>query len=321
MKKIFLTFLFLIFISIPNALASPPDIVIEHNTMSGEVSIDRILKSYLISKKVQPIYYHPSEKSPEIDKINAGEILNTVSVEMHSIPNDGKTLITDFPPDIWGNPFEVANVGKSVPVKDTYIYLLYYGGEGTYIAWYDNNIIRVSENGIKNRPYRSSSGEKIWAEYQGKSNLRSNLWICVKKKNGIEGWIKFESRNDWVNSKYTGIFLNKDFIEKNINNISWEGNFKREDNQFNFAILNITHSNDNYFKFSIHAYNGSNTGTITGIAYIKDKTTAYFDDGKGGTLKFSFNNNTINIETSDNMFLYCGLGVTFKGIYFSHKDN
>lgn len=217
MKKFFFILLSLICILTSNTFAAaPPNIVIEHNAIPGEVEMDKVLKSYLISKKSQPIYLYPSESSPITGSIYDGEVLNTISVEIHANPNNGQTFVIGNPENIWGKSISSINMGKSIPEKGDYIYLLYYGGEGTYLAWYDNHIIRVSETGIKNRPYRSSDGEKIWAEYQGTKELPHELWICVKKISGIEGWIKFESRKDWVSIGSRGIFLPKEFVDQTL---------------------------------------------------------------------------------------------------------
>jgi hypothetical protein len=151
----------------------------------------------------------PTPESNVMAILNAGESVKIVEYEVHSYPQNGKTLIRQQLPD-WRlfSPNDI-NSGKALPVPGEYIYILFYAGEGEYVAWYNDNIITVPGEGISGLPLNGTIGiNTVWAEYQGVSKRGEEIWFCLRKNSGQEGWIKFKSRDDWY-SKYKGwgIFL------------------------------------------------------------------------------------------------------------------
>lgn len=94
----------------------------------------------------------------------------------------------------------------------------------------------------------------------------------------------------------------------------YAGTFERHAYRFAKATLEINTVTNEQFNFKIHALSGANMGGVKGIAYI-DANTATFDDGKGGTLTFTINNDSIEIKQSVAMHNYAGMGVAFMGSY------
>lgn len=104
------------------------------------------------------------------------------------------------------------------------------------------------------------------------------------------------------------------FSQGSANNNPWsQGEYKRI-HKFANATLQISNVTNDSFYFQIDATGGANLGRVKGTAYINDNT-AVFDDNKGGVLKFTLSNDTIEIEASPGMSYYAGMGVAFFGTY------
>ena len=78
---------------------------------------------------------------------------------------------------------------NQVNANNQIFYYLYYAGEGHYVIWINDEIKNI---------------------YMGTNQIdtKSDLWICIQSsKSKLEGWTKFESKNDWYTEVGAGIFL------------------------------------------------------------------------------------------------------------------
>lgn len=87
-----------------------------------------------------------------------------------------------------------------IPAGET-IYLLMYTGEGTYMAWYDGNIVEwVEAFNIKNFISSNKARPPYMGEYLGNDMITCEYWMQFKKSDGTLGWFKDERgllKIDW----------------------------------------------------------------------------------------------------------------------------
>lgn len=184
---------------------SIPNIIISHNALLGEVDVnDIIMKAHLVPSTKISIHKEPYETSPLVGSASAGDVLNVIATEIHSFPQRGKTRIINKPFEDFihiRGKYSSVNKGKILPSIGEYIYLIRYMGEGVYQALYRDNMIMVPYNGIKNisdRYDKDGIHRGFYAVFDGDSGASlCEEWICVRSENGLEGWILFNSQNDW----------------------------------------------------------------------------------------------------------------------------
>ena len=80
----------------------------------------------------------------------------------------------------------------------TTVYLLMYTGEGTYLGWYDGELLWWLPGGISD----FSQGQIIspWAQYVGQvtdAALGVNTWYCLRKSDGTVGWTQVQFDGRW----------------------------------------------------------------------------------------------------------------------------
>lgn len=193
------------------AAAAPPAMVISHNAIVGEYPCNP-LDCYVRPKKQINLLLYPIEQSEIVTSLDAGESAKVIQYEVHSVPANAKILISSSIPSYGNTSIQELNKGKNLPYPGEYAYILFYAGEGLLYAWYNNSIIMIPSSGISGLPIGGNSNY-IWAKFLGPGNISEDIWFCLRKDNGQEGWIKFTYRNnrDEYYSKYKGwgIFLDK----------------------------------------------------------------------------------------------------------------
>lgn len=178
------------------AAIAPPQQIVVHRTIIGEPR-GNIYNSYMKPKNPMQLFLTPDKNSEPVTLLQSGDFAKVIDTEVHSNPEKGKAVV------ISAIPTNSNNQNKRMPSPGENIYILFYIGEGYYSAWYDNQILIVPENGIKGNGFRQWLGNSAyWAEFQGTDykNRETELWICLKTKDGLEGWVKFEKRDDWYTS-------------------------------------------------------------------------------------------------------------------------
>lgn len=122
--------------------------------------------------------------------------------------------------------------------------------------------------------------------------------------------------------------FNKPDKKLNAKKNQWAGKWTYP-SRFYGAELNIKILSPNKFKFTITAFNGANSGEISGAAVVKGNK-AYFDDrigakktseANGCRLLFTNKGKIVDLEQSTECNSYGGLGVTFGRGYVKGKTS
>lgn len=196
----------------PIVVNSIPNIIISHNTLSGEIDIHDILfKTYLIPEDNVTIFKEPYEDASIVGVASRSESLAVIATEMHSYPQKGKTKIIAPPFEDFihiASTYSKINTGKVLPTVGEYIYLLQNCGEGVFEALYRDNKIFVPYNGIKNisDKYDADNIHRgFYAIYEGTDNdYFAETWICVRNSHGLEGWVKASNNFERVKNGKNG---------------------------------------------------------------------------------------------------------------------
>jgi hypothetical protein len=122
-------------------------------------------------------------------------------LECSVIPRQDKVILAEPRSDSY--PLGVINAGSSSRIVDyelhTYPRRYLYSYEGKlygFLAYRGEGVYSVVAEGGRIGLLRTNSNQIY---------THSDLWLCVRNANGVEGWVKFENQNDWVRSK-NGIF-------------------------------------------------------------------------------------------------------------------
>lgn len=221
MKKVavFLAICFSVFFSVVSAKA-PPDKIINHNysAIDGELGIDP-LKSYVRAKVDMKMFLYPEGNSKIIGSFYTGETAKVVGLESVYFPLAHPVVLTQGIPSWRGWTAAQYNHGKSLPRPKDTIYLLSYAGEGDVKAYYNGSIITIPAEGIEGLVLSGTMGIKEkWAVYNGSAktfgDIKKEYWICIKLNDGSEGWVKFNSRDDWYTIRGSGIYIDPQFLDK-----------------------------------------------------------------------------------------------------------
>ena len=71
-----------------------------------------------------------------------------------------------------------------------------YSDGGYFRAWYRNKEICVDGTGINNIFKGSVKQEGNWGNFEG-VNVKYEIWLYVKKKDGTVGWVSWGNRSNW----------------------------------------------------------------------------------------------------------------------------
>ena len=188
-------------------VVEPPSVVITHNRIIGD-SPAILFSGSAYMKPLAPVVLHlrANEESEKVASLEAGEGAKVVGFEVHSFPNNGRIQITGELPIA---PNLAANKGKELPKPGDTAYILFYAGEGYFYAWFKNNLIYLPGSGISSLPFNGDLGiARLWAGYKGVENRGEEMWFCLQKSTGEEGWVKFADRAQWQpGAPGNGVFL------------------------------------------------------------------------------------------------------------------
>jgi len=80
----------------------------------------------------------------------------------------------------------------------TTVYLLMYTGEGTYLGWYEGELLWWLPGGISD--FSQGQISSPWAQYVGQvtdAALGTNTWYCLRKTDGTVGWTQVQFNGRW----------------------------------------------------------------------------------------------------------------------------
>lgn len=84
-------------------------------------------------------------------------------------------------------------------------------------------------------------------------------------------------------------------------------------------VLEIKNLQKDSFDFTLEAMAGMQTGNIEGKASFKNKTTALFQDEENCTVKFIFKKSSLELNTSEECYMYGGMNISFGGEFNRDK--
>lgn len=208
MKKIVLfLFAFLILFNMAYAQIPPPSVYVIHHIWPADM--EQPFGKYMISKETQTLFRYPG--SPEVvDTITQGERVQLMTAALYTYPNKYPVFITDMPYRL-SEKLITNNKGKKLPSKYEYVYLMEYTGEGLYLAWYEDQMLFIPGDGLQGIAVSYRGGENIsyWGDFQGTNPILSNFWLCLRTKNGEEGWLEYTTYEKWEKNKYSIFFYNE----------------------------------------------------------------------------------------------------------------
>lgn len=121
-----------------------------------------------------------------VGTVLAGERLDRVSCVVYTHP--AKHPVKVLRPT---QTYKGYNAKGPVLQPGSYVYLLMYAGEATYIGLYNGDEVRdLNLMGIKNF---SKNSQSPWGEYVGvgtSTMLSVEVWYCLRKSDGTTGWTK-----------------------------------------------------------------------------------------------------------------------------------
>ena len=78
------------------------------------------------------------------------------------------------------------------------VYLLMYTGEGTYLGWYEGELVWWLPGGISD--FSNGQVSSPWAQYIGQATdpaLGVDTWYCFRKTDGTVGWTQVQFSGQW----------------------------------------------------------------------------------------------------------------------------
>ena len=131
--------------------------------------------------------------------ISTGEVVKRVSCVVYAHPQK-------HPVRVLRTLRSYKKQGASTIIPDglllqpgSYVYLLMYTGEGTYIGWYDGEEAWWL-GGCDIRNFSDRDSQQPWGEYIGEMtsrNLSIETWYCLRKSDGTTGWTMVSLNGDF----------------------------------------------------------------------------------------------------------------------------
>ena len=174
--------------------AVPPTEYAIWDRIPGEAFVEARLEA------TAPINLYDSPRGNTIvSSVATGEIVKRVSCVVYTHPQK-------HPVRVLRTLRSYKKQGASTIVPDglvlqpgSYVYLLMYTGEGTYIGWY-NGEEAWWLNGSAIRNFSDRASQQAWGEYIGEMtsrNLSIETWYCLRKSDGTTGWTMVAQNGDF----------------------------------------------------------------------------------------------------------------------------
>jgi hypothetical protein len=100
----------------------------------------------------------------------------------------------------------------------------------------------------------------------------------------------------------------------------WAGEWYRQDGgMFDSATLVIFNEAKTQFSFQFDAFNGANTGLLSGTAVISGSSAVYTDTSTGAVVQFTLKDDSINVDANNDANMQAGMGVGYGGIFVRER--
>lgn len=120
--------------------------------------------------------------------ISLGEIVNRISCVVYTHPNRHAVRVEKT---VQAYKYQSASSEKITLYPGTIIYLLQYTGEGTYLGYWNGQLLWWLE-GYNIRGFNTANSYAVWGSYIGEATDRSlgiDFWMCLRKADGTVGWV------------------------------------------------------------------------------------------------------------------------------------
>ena len=120
--------------------------------------------------------------------ISSGEIVNRISCVVYTHPNRHAVRVEKT---VQAYKYQSASSEKITLYPGTIIYLLQYTGEGTYLGYWNGQLLWWLE-GYNIRGFNTANSYAVWGSYIGEATDRSlgiDFWMCLRKADGTVGWV------------------------------------------------------------------------------------------------------------------------------------
>lgn len=177
--------------------ASPPTEYTVWDRMPAEAAVEAKLQAQATID-----LYNAPRGTTIVGTVTSGEIVNRISCVAYTYPMKHPVKVL--------RPLKSykKNNGSSAPAgpllqPGSYVYLLMYTGEGTYLGWYNGEEAWWLE-GYNITSFSNANPRQPWGEYVGEptsSSLSIEAWYCLSKSDGTTGWTMVAKNGDFSYDK------------------------------------------------------------------------------------------------------------------------
>ncbi len=146
--------------------------------------------------------YNAPRGTVVVGSVSTGEIVQRISCVAYTHPQKHPVKVLRPLKSYKKNNGSGAPAGPLLQ-PGSYVYLLMYTGEGTYLGWYNNEEAWWLE-GYNIINFSKSSPRQPWGEYVGEatsSSLSIEAWYCLRKNDGTTGWTMVAKNGDFSYEK------------------------------------------------------------------------------------------------------------------------
>ena len=146
------------------------------------------------------IIYDNPRSTKVVGTVSRGEIVKRTSCIAYTYPKKNPVRITRAIKCYKKNNSSNSPEGPLLEIG-SYVYLLMYTGEGTYLGWYKGEEVWWLQGCEINNVY-SKTASNSWGNYEGDSlsqNLFVEVWYKIVKNDGTTGWTLVAQNGDFSN--------------------------------------------------------------------------------------------------------------------------
>lgn len=177
--------------------ATPPEEYEVWDRMPAEAEVNARLKA------TEPIsLYNAPRGTTDVGSIAAEEIVQRISCVAYTHPQKHPVQVLRPVKSYKKNNGRGGPAGPLLQ-PGSYVYLLMYTGEGTYLGWYNGEEAWWLD-GSRVSNFSKIVTKQPWGEYVGEatsSQLSVEVWYCIRKADGTTGWTMVAKNGEFSNKK------------------------------------------------------------------------------------------------------------------------
>jgi len=201
MKLLFLSVKFIVGIMLGMSILSFSGIIAEASSVPDEYIVwDRMPAEAPVQMQLRAatdvsLYVRPNG-SAIADQLMAGVSVERISVAVLTHPSSHPVRVLKQTQTYKSQHSQKADGPILYPGAT--VYLMMYTGEGTYLGWYEGELVWWLPGGISD--FSNSQISSPWAQYIGQATdaaLGVNTWYCIRKSDGTVGWTQVQFDGRW----------------------------------------------------------------------------------------------------------------------------